>query len=327
MSAEASGIRWATCSPVRASGRRPTSARPAMTKLSPLSKCTRHRAGAWRSPALRLLRRDLLLGRGRGAAGAGAAAAASPGAGRWGGGLRRGGRLRLRGGGGERRCVGDGGPAGAAATSGGSGWRRIECSRALGGADRLDGRGRDEPHRGEVDDVARSLVARRVGDLGTGRTSTTTVWARWSCQPRRWRPRSSTAVQARVARPMPKVGRPEAPEHQRAQQGRPDADRGAGAVVDHAQARHRLAGRGAADARARSPRTSQSTHHRAGDGADDGPDVVDDDQRGHDADDREQAPGQQPVDGEGGEASLELGDGVGQGVGAAGSRAGSLRRW
>ena len=45
-----------------------------------------------------------------------------------------------------------------------------------------------------------------AGASGTGRTSTTTDSVTRSCQPRRIRPVSITAVQARVAAPSPKVG-------------------------------------------------------------------------------------------------------------------------
>ena len=45
-----------------------------------------------------------------------------------------------------------------------------------------------------------------AGASGTGRTSTTTDSVTRSCQPRRIRPGSITAVQARVATPSPKVG-------------------------------------------------------------------------------------------------------------------------
>ena len=147
MSADASGIRWATCSPLRASGRRPTSASPAITKLSPLSKCTRHRGGC---------------GAGRGGRLRGRLRAAEPA----GGAVRRccGGARRLRRAAG--RCRGAGaarrggcGDLGRAAAGG------VSTARSAPASDRLDRRGRDEAHRGEVDDVARALVDAGVGDL------------------------------------------------------------------------------------------------------------------------------------------------------------------
>ena len=62
------------------------------------------------------------------------------------------------------------------------------------------------------------------------------------------RPRSSTAVQASVARPSAKVGTEASARTSRTQQRAADADGGAGAVVDHAQADHGLARGVAADA-------------------------------------------------------------------------------
>jgi len=57
----------------------------------------------------------------------------------------------------------------------------------------------------------------------------------------------------------------------------------------------------------------------------DGPGIVGDEERGAGTDEAEEAPGQQPVDGEGGEPPLELGDRIGRGVGVLGH--GGVRRW
>ena len=158
MSAEVSGTRCHTGSPGRGSGRRPTSTRPSTTKECPSSKVTRQRGPAgWavRAGPRADHRAARVVGRrgagtgcwaGCGRAAAGPARTRAPGACGYAG-ARCGAAARCRGaagGGGWRvtRRVGRG------AGRGGGAWN-------TGGS---TGRGGDEPHRGEVDDVARAVV-------------------------------------------------------------------------------------------------------------------------------------------------------------------------
>ena len=269
MSADCSGIRCATCSPLRGSGRRPTSARPAITKLSPLSKCARHRwAGGWCGGGDRL--------GGHRAAGA-AAVGASSGEGCWAGG----GGASARGCGvGRRRRPGHGLREGCRRLDrrlGHLGRQLLTAHRLLGplgGPHRLDRGRRDEAHGGQVDDVARPLVG-HVGDRG-GRAyvdhdavgqvvvpAATPATAFLDGRPRQGGERRCRRWAGRTT-----------PEHERAQEGPADTDRGAGAVVHHPQARQCLAGRAPGGAehdrrrpatarpRCRRPRRSPSTPRR-----------------------------------------------------------------
>ena len=186
MSPDGSGTRWWTGSPGRGSGRRPTRARPSTTNVSPVSKVTRQRGGAGAPCRARTSVRSSAARAGTGVGWAAVGrrrarpAAASPGP---------------RSAGGPAACAGlgargsDAGCAAGAATVGrllAPGTSRIAVRLTI--------------CRGALVD----LLDLQRAPAGRRRRSRAVTW---SCQPRRWRPRSITAVQASVATPSPKVGR------------------------------------------------------------------------------------------------------------------------
>ena len=202
----------------------------------------------------------------------------------------------------------------------GSGWRRIECSERSGV--RTDSTGGAGMRRIAV----RLTMWRGPSSPAVSATSHHGSYVDHD------RPRQvvvpAAALTAAVLDGRPGEGGDADPEggqaggaqHERAQQGRPHPDRGAVAVVDHAQAGHGLAGRAAADAQ-HDREDQPEEHHRARDHADHGPHVVGDEDRGEhtpraastlQARSRSTANAVEP--------SLELGDRVGHGGAGAGSR-------
>ena len=282
MSADGSGIRWAHLLAGAGLGAAADQGQPgddeglAVVEVDP--------------PARRRGRRALRHGLRAAAAAGGAAGAGAPAARPAGGGAGwaawRGRQAASAAG---IRAAGPGRVAGGATTSAGSGCRRRTAPSAPGcGPTRPAGPGSSR--------IAVRLTMWRgpssapgVGDLDRGRTSTTTDCARWSCQPRRWRPRSSTAVQARVAMPMPKVGRPATPSTSERSRAGPTP---IGVPLPWWTTRRpviALPGELPVTP-STTAKTQPEQHHRAADRGDHGPHVVGDEQRGDHADGRQQVP-------------------------------------
>ena len=321
MSAEASGIRWATCSPERGLGTAPDQreagdheALAVVEVHAPARRRhrrARRRSGPGRVRGHAVGRRGLLLGRRR-----------RP--------LLRGHRLRLLGGRGLRRGLGRRGPGGAGGAWAGAGvgrgssevgGQRLAAHGVLGALGRphlLDGRRRDEPHRGEVDDVARAVVDGGVGDLDdTGVRRPRRCWS------------GGRASRGAGGRGPPRPSRPGWPGRCRrwAVPRRPARASGAAPGRPRSGCRCRGAPRAGRSPPCRAtspvrPSTTASTSQRSTVAPATAPTTVHRSSETNSAvatpDAGDDGPGEEAVDGEGGEASFELGDGVGHGLGVLG---------
>ncbi len=167
------------------------------------------------------------------------------------------------------------------------------------------GRGRHQPHRGEVDDLPGTVLLEHLGrrdrpDVHDHRAGDLVV------------PAAPEAAAIHHRGPG-QAGHPEGErrergdaEHQRAHERPTEADRAAGGLVDHAQARGRLAGREPRQTEQR--RVGQTEHeHHGHDHTDPGGRATGREERavGEVGGDGVQPPHQQPVEDEGVEATVE----------------------